>query len=775
MLSALPLLGVRGTRPTVACRLPLPTSASSRVFQPHIQSLQSHGCLSTKATLDKKAARRARKAARKAAVAGPILIANPSFTFSSENLPPLPVIKDEHLAAASLDNTSVAFQQLALLGDALFRIAAIKSLWNSCSSNGTLSHGCQSLTTNKAFSQIAKAYDIQNGLKGYGSNPSIASEKTLGSALEARMGAAYLDAYIHGKERESLRWGAQVLDMNRWDGMKEYIETAEEKVRKPRLYSIPAKGDIWASGQSAVNLAPAKVDDQILFRKKAQVSTESIISRIFNFIAFSPYNQPVKSKVNPPITLSILLRRRRLSQEQMSPVLSVSPTCRETKQPEQPVSDAPPNDISTLNGWNSCPIPLKEHALPLLLPITSKSEELLGHLSDKDSIAYQQKGRFHLYKLIRQALSVYQHTKANVGYLTGILISTKVLSHLARHYGFDSKPDGSQHTQTEAARRFARYFAMLLKDRKVQNSGESLESWIAKVCSKEVWPTLDKSSMPKPSAPISKVPSKAVSSSAPSASAPPSPSTVQPITPIQPQCHPENVMKVLAEFDQRLLRIEKSLASSALSPAAVSRPSKLSQAKEAADIEYLKPAAKSANIPASLDPTPRSWRPVGSPKAWSKPIIQVNLSRLPPLPDGLRSAYYNKMKVESHDPHLAIVEGFNELKAKMSTIARGYCQHEVTLDYVLKHHTAFAVTSHLAKFYDLTPIWLSEDHPQADEQQHHSNTFLALFNTLVGNSSDPKSQHWLSEFLSPEVWVSIKTLAKSFDKTVSMQEKDTGI
>ncbi|WWD03751.1 hypothetical protein V865_001807 [Kwoniella europaea PYCC6329] len=730
----------------------------------HRPRLEARAFKSSKTQSKKKAEHKARKAVRKAAVAGTVTGSPAEFTFLTENLPPLPWIQDRHLAAAAFDQSGVEFLKLALLGDRLFEIAAIKSLWNSCSTNTTLANGKEKLTTNRTFSRIAEAYDLPKKLRGNGLEPPIFSEKTLGSALEALLGAAYLDAWKHGNEREPLRWAAQVLDMDRWSGLEEYMVQAEAKHGRTGAYAIAAKGDIWALDQVRGGIRPLEGNTAV-----STTTRKSIFSRILGLVWPASSSQTEKPTKKPPVTLSTLLRRRRLSQENVLSPLDIPSFATANDLAESAHVDSGPSETIPLDGWKPSRLPMNPHALPSLLPISVKSEALLRNLSDKDSNTYQQKGLLQLYKFLRQALSVHNHSKESLGKITGLLVSSQTLSHIGHHYGFSIQNDETRRSQTETARQFARYFAMLIKDKKGKNEDQPLLSWMRKVFSKEVFPTIDGSVLSESTTlgvrPQTCQPSQA-SASKPISSPP---SSVSP-----ERAETEKIMDILSDLEQRLHRVEKSvfLSQTPTVDRHLEQPATSQQA-------VLIPS-ESLNMEAAINPTisnapqgtnlaPRSWRLVTPPKEWAAPIIQVNLSELLPLPDALRGKIYNEFKGKHGSYEESVKAGRCWFQTNMSNIIRLQCQHEATLKYVLKHHTDLAVTSYLAKHYNLEPLVTNGRISGGDQQLDYSEIFFGLIGRLRQNVDGPDSQKWLSALTSPTAWPHIKKLATAFKQSGKRQ------
>ncbi|WWC94978.1 hypothetical protein V866_001830 [Kwoniella sp. B9012] len=710
-----------------------------------------------------------KSAVRKAAVAGTVTGSPAEFTFLTENLPPLPRIQDEHLAAAAFDESSVEFLKLALLGDRLFEIAASKSLWNSCTTNTTLANGKQKLTTNRTFSRIAEAYDLPKKLRGSGPKPPVISEKKLGSALEVLLGAAYLDAWKHGNEREPLRWAAQVLDMDRWSGLEEYMVQAESKHGRTGDYAIAAKGDIWALDQVRGGIRPLEGNTAV-----STTTRKSIFSRILGLIWPASSSQTEKPTKKPPVTLSTLLRRRRLSQETVLSPFTIPNTATANDLTRSAYADSVPSETMTSNGWKPSRLPLNPHALPSLLPISVESEALLRNLSDKDSNTYQQKGLLQLYKFLRQALSVYNHSKESLGKITGLLVSSQTLSHIGHHYGFSTQNDESRRSQTETARQFARSFAMLIKDRKGKNEDQSLLSWMRKVFSKGVFPTIDGSALSESTTLGVRI----------HTSQPPQASASKPISSppsfVSPErAKTEKIMDILSDLEQRLHRVEKSVFS--LQTPTVDRhieqPSPSQQA--------VRIPSESLNMEAAITPTisnaphgtnlaPRSWRLVTPPKEWATPIIQVNLSELLPLPDALRGKIYNDFKRKYSSYEESVKAGRCWFQTNMSKIIGPQCQHEATLKYVLKHHTDLAVTSYLAKHYNLEPLVTNGRITGGDQQLDYSEIF-GMIGRLRQNVDGPDSQKWLSALTSPMTWPHIKKLAAAFEKSGTRQRQGVTI
>ncbi|WVQ66887.1 uncharacterized protein L199_005078 [Kwoniella botswanensis] len=696
---------------------------------------------SSKAQSKKNAEHKARTAVRKAAVAGTVTGSPAEFTFLTENLPPLPRIQDEHLAAAAFDESSVEFLKLALLGDRLFEIAASKSLWNSCTTNTTLANGKQKLTTNRTFSRIAEAYDLPKKLRGSGPKPPVISEKKLGSALEALLGAAYLDAWKHGNEREPLRWAAQVLDMDRWSGLEEYMVQAESKHGRTGDYAIAAKGDIWALDQVRGGIRPLEGNTAV-----STTTSKSIFSRILGLIWPATSSQTEKPTKKPPVTLSTLLRRRRLSQETVLSPFNIPNT-------------ATANDITSPGVHVQTPV---------------ESEALLRNLSDKDSNTYQQKGLLQLYKFLRQALSVYNHSKESLEQITGLLVSSQTLSHIGHHYGFSTQNDESRRSQTETARQFARYFAMLIKDRKGKNEDQSLLSWMRKVFSKGVFPTIDGSALSESTTLGVKL----------HTSQPPQASASKPISSppsfVSPErAETEKIMDILSDLEQRLHRVEKSVFS--LQTPTVNTPTVDRHIEQPSPSQQavLIPS-ESLNMEAGITPTisnapyetnlaPRSWRLVTPPTEWATPIIQVNLSELLPLPDALRGKIYNDFKRKYSSYEESVKAGRCWFQTNMSKIIGPQCQHEATLKYVLKHHTDLAVTSYLAKHYNLEPLVTNGRITGGDQQLDYSEMFFGMIGRLRQNVDGPDSQKWLSALTSPMAWPHIKKLAAAFEQSGKRQ------
>ncbi|WWC64476.1 uncharacterized protein I303_107086 [Kwoniella dejecticola CBS 10117] len=206
-----------------------------------------------------------------------------------------------------MDHSSAEFHILELLGDRLFEVAAVKSLWESCSTVKTLDKGRQKLTTNEAFAQIAKAYKLQVKLTE-ASLPSMGSDtKTMADALEARMAAAYLDACRRGAEREVLSWGAELLNVDRWKGMRHCVQQSEEANKKPSRYPIHSEEDIWAATHidSLTELARQKEESD---RRASQSSLlvrrnpnrRGILERIFGLIPLSRSAENAKENSPPP-------------------------------------------------------------------------------------------------------------------------------------------------------------------------------------------------------------------------------------------------------------------------------------------------------------------------------------------------------------------------------------------------------------------------------------------------------------------------------------------
>ncbi|WWC72110.1 uncharacterized protein I206_106070 [Kwoniella pini CBS 10737] len=267
-------------------------------------------------------ARRSSKEKKKKNTQPAPVILDSKLSFISKDLPPLPDIQHPHLAAAATDHSSAEFHTLELLGDRLFEVAAVKSLWNRCSSVKTLDQGRQKLTTNQAFSEIAKAYSLHVKLPVDSASSPEPGTKKMGDALEAWMGAAYLDACRRGNEREVLMWGADILNVDRWTGMRDYVEGLEKAYGRPQRYPIYPEGGIWAPTEVKEPTDGNIQDSERETRFTSQQGCQDFRHIKQSLLCLLPsHGKPVIAPTprTPPVTLSSLLRASGLRQEKLCP------------------------------------------------------------------------------------------------------------------------------------------------------------------------------------------------------------------------------------------------------------------------------------------------------------------------------------------------------------------------------------------------------------------------------------------------------------------------
>ncbi|OCF41355.1 hypothetical protein I317_04836 [Kwoniella heveanensis CBS 569] len=357
--------------------------------------------------------------------------------------------------------------RLAFVEDRVLDLTAVMVLERHCSTSGLIQRYKENLVSNEVLSHVALAYKLHRG-------PALAlilssktamsqQQKLLGTAFEAWIGAAWLDAYEHGQEGTVVAWCEELYQMKNWSGLSEAMAKSEELLASTigsspssETYSKTDNDHPLTLGAAAVAPSqPSTTYTMAPVRTSLRVMIGKVQAYLTGFTGTTNFSSSIGSPAKS-LTFADLLKshRRRVSNEHQSvpPVrfatAASSTQCRRPRNRLLAALKPYRSDIDSLSSrdisrWAKADVVFNGKGLPPLPKISSP--ELFDLFTDnRRGPAYQafivasQKGSGIIHTYARaMVLGEKLAESPATGERIGALCTSKTLAYISNAYGID--------------------------------------------------------------------------------------------------------------------------------------------------------------------------------------------------------------------------------------------------------------------------------------------------------------------------------------------------
>ncbi|WVR00119.1 hypothetical protein IAU59_007261 [Kwoniella sp. CBS 9459] len=664
-----------------------------------------------------------------------------TYPFKPGRLPPLPAIRDVKLLRAALDAGPRAKKEhwrLALVGDRLLDLAAVMVLEKHCTTSAVISRYKMYLVSNEVLAHIALAHKLHRSFDGVLTSKTTTEtrQKLLGTAFEAWIGAAWLDAYDNGQEGTVLAWCQDMYKLQNWPGLSQAIARTEESFAGTRFTPtladasrIDVKGCVFSPQQSdnmdsrrtpAFPLMPA------FARLRGMIAGLQGSSTVFDAVKSASPRVSVPRK--PPTFVDLLRLNRQagadgassvygIEKDISSPVVESLPPGRastDTVMPDKSMMDRLPSyDTSK---WERLGVVFSGKKRPPL-PTLSSSELYDLFTDNRPGPGYQsfllasRKGQTIINTYVNEMLN-----SSSSGLRSSVIVerrrilcSSRSLANVACLYGIDKlvrrqhqEPLLDQRVIGTAMKAFV--FAAFVGARSSEEMA-TFSSWSKNIFSDQRW-KFEVSTEPGKSAQVNK--------------------------------------KIIAPK----------------APSAAGSSSQVTQATQNAN----QPDSIGQPKPKPKEPqAQRLWSDLKCPSSWSRPMTSIDLTALPPL---LWSPPSVSAVVEGPEVEKWIQSGKHIFLQAMTETLRKHSKHVKTIKYLAGYYRSKSSASFLAIYYGLQPSIPTE------KQDVYADLFWAHIGIVCQAAENDATMSrqlndWMAQLTAPRVWPNLLSTMETYDKSVA--------